>query len=134
VNDLPVTRHPLVVVLAVLVFAEVALLGAGAAVLIIELFGAQAGSVASSIGLIALAVLAAVWLAAAGLGLLRGRSWVRSAIMVWQLLQIAVAIGAFQGMFARPDIGWLLLIPSIVGIVLLLSRPVVAFTTRRDDR
>jgi hypothetical protein len=133
VNDLPVTRHPVVVVLAVIVFAEAALLGIAAAVLIVELIVAEAQSVASAVGLIALALVAAVLLAVAALGLLRGRAWVRSAIVVWQVLQIAVAVGAFQGIFARPDVGWLLLIPAIAAIVLVLSRPVVAFASRRGD-
>ena len=60
---------------------------------------------------------------------LRGSPWVRGATVVWQVLQIAVAVGAFQGFFARPDIGWLLLVPALAALVLLFTPPVVA----RDD-
>ncbi len=41
-----------------------------------------------------------------------GSAWMRGAIVVWQVLQLAIAIGSFQGLFARPDIGWLLVDPG----------------------
>jgi hypothetical protein len=50
--------------------------------------------------------------------------------LTWQLLQIAVAIGCFQGVFAVPSLGWALLAPAVVAILLLLSPPVVAATRR----
>jgi hypothetical protein len=66
-----------------------------------------------------------------GIGVLRGRPWVRGAVVVWQILQMAVAVGSFQGMFARPDIGWLLLAPAIVALGLVFTKPVVEATARR---
>jgi hypothetical protein len=48
------------------------------------------------------------------------------------VLQIAVAIGCFQGLFARPDIGWALLVPAVLALVLLFTPPVVAATARRE--
>lgn len=126
-------RHPLLVALAVLVFAECALMGAAAVYLVVELLVDEANSVASAIALTVLVVLATVWLAVIAVSTLRGAAWVRGAIVTWQVLQIAVAVGAFQGVFARPDIGWALLIPSLVALALLFTRPVLAATTRRDD-
>jgi hypothetical protein len=50
------------------------------------------------------------------------------------VLQVAVAIGCFQGYFARPDIGWVLLVPAVVAVGLLFTPPVMAVTTRsRED-
>jgi hypothetical protein len=47
------------------------------------------------------------------------------------VVQLAVALGAFQGALARPDVGWLLLVPSVAAIVLTLS-PSVTRALRRD--
>lgn len=123
-------KHPLLLVLAVIVFAECALMGAAAVYLIVELLIDIPTSFASAIALTVLVVIAAIWLAVIGVNTLRGAPWVRGAIVTWQILQIAVAVGAFQGLFARPDIGWALLIPALAALLLLFTRPVVAATTR----
>jgi hypothetical protein len=125
------TRHPFVVALAVLIFAQCALLAVATAYLVIELIIATPDSYASAVALAVLTTIAAVWLAIIGVNVLRGSPWVRGATIVVQVLQIAVAIGAFQGAFARPDLGWLLLIPAIAALVLLFTAPVLAATVRR---
>ncbi|MBC7589824.1 MAG: hypothetical protein H7226_02115 [Salinibacterium sp.] len=124
-------RHPLLVALAVLVFAQCALLGVATGYLIVELFVATPDSYASGVALAVFTAIATVWLAVIGVNVLRGRAWVRGATIVVQVLQIAVAIGAFQGAFARPDLGWLLMIPAVAALVLLFTSPVLAATTRR---
>ncbi len=131
----PSGRHPLVIALAVIVAAECVLMAVASAYLIIELLTATPTSFASAIALTVLCAAATVWLAfivVHVVHVLRGSPWVRGATVVWQVLQIAVAVGAFQGFFARPDIGWLLLIPAIAVLVLLFTPPVLAATTRRD--
>lgn len=91
-----------------------------------------AASVASAVALLVLAVLATLWLGAMVVGLRRGRAWVRSGIVVWQVLQGALAIGAFQGESRVASVGWALLIPALLGITLVLSRSVTAVLARRD--
>lgn len=125
-------RHPFVVALAVLLFAECALVAVATIYLVVEILVARPDSYASAIALTVLTVLATIWLGFIAVNVLRGRAWVRSAAIVWQVLQIAVAIGCFQGLFARPDIGWLLLVPALVALVLLFTPSVVAATGRRD--
>lgn len=125
-------RHPLLTTLAVIVFAECALMVAAALWLILELIIDVPSSVASALALTVLVVIAAIWLAVVGVNTLRGAPWVRGAIVVWQILQIAVAVGSFQGLFARPDVGWALLIPAIVALVLLFTKPVMAATARES--
>jgi hypothetical protein len=120
-----------VVVLSALIFLEAALVGGATAFLVFELLTVQAQSLASALALTVLTALAAVWVVAIAVGLLRGRAWSRGAAIVWQVLQIAVAVGAFQGSFARAEVGWLLLVPALVALVLLFTRPVVD-ATRRD--
>ena len=123
-------RHPLLIALAVIVFAEAALLALAALWLILELFVDQPSSLPSALALTALVVIAAIWLAIVGGNTVKGSPWVRGAIVVWQVLQIAIAIGCFQGLFARPDIGWALLLPALAALALLFTKPVLAATAR----
>lgn len=126
-------RHPLVVVLSVVIFAECALLAAASIYLIVETLVATPASLASAVALTVLTVIAAIWLAVIGVGLLRGNAWTRGGIVTWQVLQVAVAIGCFQGYFARPDVGWLLLIPALLALGLLFTPPVMRHTVRRGE-
>ncbi len=123
-------RPGLLIALAVILGAECALLAVATAWLVFELIVDVPASLASALALTALTALATVWLAILTVNTLRGAPWVRGGIVVWQVLQIAVAIGCFQGYFARPDIGWALLIPAILALVLLFTRPVLAATAR----
>ncbi len=127
----PSPRPASLVVLAVIVFAECALLLAATIFLVFELLVATPASYASAIALTVLVAIATVWVGFIAQGLLRGQPWTRGATVVWQILQIAVAVGMFQGAFARPDLGWLLLIPSIVVLVLLFTPAVRAATIRQ---
>ena len=124
-------RHPLLLALVALVGAECALLVAATAFLIIELLVDTPTSLATALALTVLTVLAAVFLLIVVVNILRGRAWTRGATITWQVLQIAVAVGCFQGLFARPDIGWALLLPSIAVVVLLFTKPVIAATAIR---
>jgi hypothetical protein len=127
----PGRRHPAVTVLAGILFAESALLLAATVYLLVELAIATPVSLASALALLVLTAVAAIWLAVIGVNLLRGRAWVRAATIVWQVLQIAVAIGCFQGAFAQPAVGWVLLVPALVAGLLVFSKPVLE-ATRRD--
>lgn len=129
--DAPAPRHPLVTVIAVIVLLEALALAAGAMFVLVELFVDVPLSYATAIAMLILAVIAAAWLFAVTVGLLRGRRWARGGALYWQLMQLALALGSFQGAFARPDIGWLLLAPAVVVLVLLFSRPVLQATSRR---
>ena len=125
-------RHRFVLALAVLLFAECALLAAATVYLLIELLVAEPASLTSALALLVLTAIATVWLGFIAANVLRGRAWTRGAAIVWQVLQGAVALGCFQGVFARPEIGWLLLLPALVVLVLLFTPPVVAAISRRD--
>ena len=128
-----VSRHPrLLVLLAVLLFLECALLGVAAIYLVIEILVARPDSYASAIAILVLVILAAIWLGVMAVHTLRGRSWIRGGAVTWQILQIAVGIGSFQGFFARPDVGWLLIIPAILVLGLLFTPSVVEATRRRE--
>jgi hypothetical protein len=126
-------RPPFLVLLAVLLFAEFAVLALLTGYLIVEMVSEQPASYASALAVFALTALATVWLGVMAFHTLAGRSWIRGGALVWQVLQIAVAVGSFQGIFAEPAVGWLLLIPALIVILLLFTPSVVAATQRRDE-
>lgn len=92
--------------------------------LVIDLFALEPSSYATAIALIVIAAIGAVWTIANAAGAARRAGWSRASSIVWQFLQLSVAVGAFQGLFARADIGWVLLVPAVVVVALLLWPPV----------
>lgn len=129
-SEVQLRRPKALLLLAGLLFLESAFLAILAGFLVFELVTAVPTSIASAIGILVLAVIAAVWLVAVGIGALHARPWVRAAALTWQVLQLAIAIGSFQGLFARDDIAWYLLVPAVGVIVLLLTRSVMTATRR----
>jgi hypothetical protein len=119
-------------VLVLLLGIEAALLWAVVAWLILELLTDQPSSFASALAILLIAVIAAAWVTTITVATLRGRSWIRAAAVTWQLVQVFIAIGAFQGLYARPDLGFALLVPSVLVVVLLFTRSVVEATTLRE--
>lgn len=130
-----VRRPRALVLLAAILYAEAGFLWAAVAWLLFELVSATPTSLATALAILVLALIAATWVTAIAVNSLRRRSWIRGAAVTWQLVQVAVAVGSFQGLYARPDLGWALLLPSVVVLVLLFQRRVVAETTsaRAED-
>ncbi|MEO8907850.1 MAG: hypothetical protein ABI310_07195 [Microbacteriaceae bacterium] len=126
-------RPVLLIALAVLLFAEGALMVAVVVWLLLQMTTAGPLSLASGIAIVVLAVVGALWVLLAAVGAARGRSWMRGAAISWQLVQAAVAIGCFQGVYSEPALGWALLIPAIVGVLLVVSPSVTRATRRSPD-
>jgi hypothetical protein len=127
-------RPALLLVLAVIVGLE-ALLVTGLAVwLLVEVLTVTPESYASAVAITVLAFLAAAWAIATFVGLLRRRSWARASALTIQILQLAVAVGCFQGLFARPDLGWALLVPAVVAGILSVNPAVVRATGRNTEQ
>jgi len=124
-----VRRPRALLLLTTILFAEAGLLWAAVVWLILELLTETPTSLASAVAILVLVLIAAIWVTAIAINSLRRRSWIRGAAVTWQLVQIAVAVGSFQGLYARPDLGWALLLPSVVVLVLLFQRPVIAETS-----
>jgi len=116
--------------LALVVLLEAVAMLAVVVLLVMELLTSPVASFASGIAIIVIAVLAAIWLLAMFAGILGARGWIRGAVFTWQLIQLALAVGCFQGVFSQPTIGLLLLIPSVVAIALLFTPPVMNATRR----
>ncbi|MFZ7089037.1 hypothetical protein [Curtobacterium sp. RRHDQ10] len=125
-------RSRALLVLVVIVGLEFLAVAAVTIVLLVDLLVTPPAVVANGIAIVVLAAVAALWLAFMVIGLVRSRPWVRSGIIVWQFLQIAIAVGAFQGVFREPAIGWALLVPALLALVLVFSKSVTARLARPD--
>jgi hypothetical protein len=72
-----------------------------------------------------------IWGALITKGLWQLKSWARSSSIFWQSAQLAIAWESFQGgETARPDIAWLLIIPSVVVLVLMFTNPLANLLKR----
>lgn len=121
------------VALAVIVWAEVAMMAAWSAWLLTGFVTDVPESFGGAVLLLVLSVVATVWLGFAAAHLLRRKTWTRAAILVWQLCQTAIAAGAFQGIFAAPAVGAALLVPALAAGVLLFTPSVVAALRREPE-
>ena len=129
-----VRRRPaLLILLAALIYLEAVALAVVSIVLLLDLLTQRPDSYASGVAILVLALLATVWLAVMATHALLGRSWIRGGTVTWQVLQIAIGIGSFGGLFSRPDIGWLLIIPAVVVLVLLFTPSVIRATKRPES-
>ena len=129
-----VSRPPALLALAVILFLEAALVTGLAGWLLIELLTVTPESFATAVAIFVLTLLAAIWVIVTAVGILRRRGWARASTVTIQILQIAVAVGCFQGLVARPDLGWALLIPALVAGVLALAPSVVRATVRNTEQ
>jgi hypothetical protein len=120
-------------VLAALVALELGAVIAAFVVLVIDLLALPAASVGTALALLVTVGLTAAALAAIMRALWRGRAWSRAAGVVTQLLIAAIGIGALQGAFAQPEWGWPLILVGGLGFVLLNTRPVTGWLSRRDE-
>jgi len=123
-------RPPLLTVLTVILALEALLVVAVAVWLLVDLLTVRPVSYPSAVAITVLAFLAAAWVILTVIGLLRRRSWSRASALTIQILQLAVAVGCFQGLYARPDVGWALLVPAVAAGVLAVTPSVVRATAR----
>jgi hypothetical protein len=113
-----------------LLFMEAAAMIVAVIVLIVDTLTLPAASLATAIALTVIVAIGAVFVSAVAIGALRRQGWVRGGAVIWQLVQLAIAIGAFQGTFAQPAIGWALLAPSLIVLILLFTPSVMAAISR----
>ncbi|WP_348786876.1 hypothetical protein [Leifsonia sp. NPDC080035] len=129
----PAHRPALLIVLAVILGLESALVAGAAVWLLVELLTETPESYTTAVAIVVLVVLAAAWVILTLVGILRLRGWARASTVTIQILMLAVAVGSFQGIFARPDLGWALLVPAVVAGVLALTPSVVRATSRNTE-
>jgi len=119
-------------VLVGILFLEAAALAAATLWFLSRVFLEKAESISGAIVILIIVALVTVWVTVTAIYTLRARPWVRGAIFTWQVLQIAIAAGAFQGFYAQPSVGYALLIPAVLAALLLFSPSVLKATTRPE--
>ncbi len=132
--DVPVSRpgshasRPL----GLVVVSVIELLEAGGVLLfaVLSVVGSSGAYPLTTFGVAGTFVLAAALLVLVGIGTLRGRSWSRTAGMVWQVVQAIVGLSALTGEGGQPVVAIVLVVPAVLALVLLLSRPVREATAR----
>lgn len=132
-TDLPAfVNSPVPVrLLGLVVAAEALFMLFVAGLLVVELMTETPNSLASSIGLVVIAVIAVAALIAALVGIVRRQSWMRSFTLMWQVLQVAAAVVVLQGDMADV-LGWVLAAVSLCGLILVFNPRVTAWL-RPDD-
>lgn len=125
-------KHPLVLLLAGIVFLEAAAIAAVVIYLVVEILVSPAASITSAVVLAVFVAIAGVFVGFVGVNILRGNAWVRGATIVIQVLIAAVAFGSFGGDAALPGVGIALLVPVVVSLGVLFSKPVLAATAHRE--
>ncbi|MGO2090939.1 MAG: histidine kinase [Microbacterium gubbeenense] len=92
---------------------------------VVELVASEPASIATSIALVVMTLVAAFALFAFARGVWDGRSWGRSGGIVAQVLIFAVALGSVQGGAGHWGIAALLAAPAVLTFVVLIfaSRP-----------
>lgn len=126
----PQQRPAAVLALAVVLAVEALVMLGVSALLGYEVATQPAVSLASSIALLVMSILAAVALGALTVGVWRMQAWARGPVTVWQVLQVAAAVVIIQGDIA-PWLGWGLAACSLAGLLLVFSAP-VGRALRRD--
>jgi hypothetical protein len=116
-----------IVISLVLVLEALALLGA-AAWFVYGLMTQTPLSMGGAIFQLVLLLLLAGWLLAAGHFFFRGYRWTRAAALVWQLFVIVIAFPTFTSGLVLP--GLLLLLPAVVVLLLIFTRPVTDYLTK----
>ena len=130
----PAPRSRALTALVVVLSLEFIAITGVALYLVLELIVDRPDSYASAVALAIVVAVAAVWVLFIVIGVLRGQAWTRAAVVVLQILIGAVAIGSLQGADALPGLGFALLVPAVLALVLLFSKSVLAHLSERDDR
>jgi hypothetical protein len=113
----------LLAVLAIIGLEQIVVLYLLSSYVIATLAG-QVKSLPTMLALAGLGLVVAVWLAYVFKALYAGRRWARSGAIFWQLVQLTIAWGSFTGQFANAAIGIALIVPSVLVIGLLFTKPV----------
>jgi hypothetical protein len=126
-SDLRANRPASLVAVAVIELLE----AAGVLVYaVLSVVGASGAYPLTTFGVAGTFVLAAALLVLVGIGTLRGRPWSRTSGMVWQVVQAIIGLSALTGEGGQPVIAILLVVPAVLALALLLSRPVREATAR----
>ncbi|MHA7275009.1 hypothetical protein ACX80O_00560 [Arthrobacter sp. Hz1] len=119
-----------VVIAAILLLEALGLLAA-AGWYLFGLLNSTPTSLGGAIFTMVFLVVLAFWLLAVGYKLLAGYRWTRSAVLVFQLFMIVIAVPTLAAGII--GVGLALLLPAAAAVLLLFTKPVLAHTSRTAD-
>ena len=136
--DVPVnekTKPALLYVLSALIFIEAAGLAAGTIYLGIEIFIGDPSDIGSAVAYAVTALVFTVLVAVVALSTLRARPWIRGASVCIAILQGLLAYSILVSGQSTAYLGWVLLVPAVLLIVLVFTPSVLRATARptRED-
>jgi hypothetical protein len=132
------SKPALLYVLAALVLLEGAALAAACVYLVIEIFVGAASILTTAIAYAVTAAIVTVLVVVVARSVFRGRPWTRGAVVCIAVLQLLVAYSIL--ITKEPLLGWVLVVPAVLMLVLQFTRPVLRATARpagtsaQDDR
>ncbi|MGY6497580.1 MAG: hypothetical protein ACXIUP_05065 [Microcella sp.] len=125
-------RTPLVIALIALVVLETVFIVGFTTFLALQFAAESADFPATAVAFLICAGLVGLWLVLTVIGLLRARAWTRGSVLTYHFLQLAIGVGSVQGFVPRPDIASWIIIPSVLGIVLILTPTLTEYLSERD--
>ena len=125
-------RTPLVTTLIVLMVLETVFVVGFTTFLSLQFAAESADFPVTAVAFLVCAILVGIWMIATVVGLVRARAWTRGSVLTYHFLQLAVGVGSVQGFVPRPDIASWIIIPSVAGIVLILTPTLVDYLSQRD--
>ncbi|HEY0247556.1 MAG TPA: hypothetical protein VGC45_04760 [Gryllotalpicola sp.] len=117
-------------VLAVIVSVEAVLVLLATVLAVGQFFGHGAKVEADGAAYLVCLAIGCLWVGVAAVGLWFAQPWVRGLVITWQLVQLAVGVGAMQGLLAGPLVGILLLVLGLAGIGLVFTPAVTRSLAR----
>ncbi|SDH35539.1 hypothetical protein SAMN04488693_10127 [Arthrobacter subterraneus] len=120
-----------VTIIAVILLCEAAALLAVAGWFIAGLLTSTPTSLGGAVFMLALLLLFAGWLLVVAHFFFRGYRWTRSAALVFQFFAIVVAVPTLTGGVLW--VGLMLLVPAVLVVHQLFTRPVVEYTNRSGE-
>jgi hypothetical protein len=114
--------------LAALILLEGAAFAAATIYLVIEIFIGDPKFLTTAIAYAVTAAILSALVIVVGLATIRARPWIRGATVCIAVLQLLVAYSIV--ITKEPTLGWVLVVPAVLLLVLLFTRPVLAATAR----
>lgn len=96
---------------------------AGGFFYLIELITGHSRYVPTMLALTVMIFASAAWCGAAFRGLVKTQPWARSSMVFIQSSMIVIGVYSFQPPVPRPDIAWALIVPAVVVLALLFTKP-----------
>jgi hypothetical protein len=113
-----------VAALAAVLSAETLLMLGATALTAVQLGGHAAKVEVDGLAYLVCAAIGCLWVGSCAVGGWLGQGWIRGLAITWQLVQLAIGVGALEGLVGTPPVGIVLLVLGLAGFALVVAPPV----------